>query len=111
MRTMKKFIFILILFKSFSIQGQDISAYIKSPGINKLTLKEFKAQEIVQLSDTSLKIISFVIYFACNDEHHKTTEEDCNVSVASVLGNSLKATSVLEIEKKFEKYFYIILDN
>ena len=108
---MKKLFFLCLLFKSASAHCQDISVFIKSPGTKKLTVKEFKEQEILQMTDSTLKVYSYVIYFACDNEYHKPNEKGCDISVAQVSGNSLKAESVVEMTKIFTTHFYIVLDN
>ena len=108
---MKKLFFICLIFQSISTQCQEISLFIKSPGTKKLTVKEFKNEDVLQISDSTLKVFSYVIYFACDNDYHKPTEKDCNISVAQVLGNSLKAESVVEMEKKYTTHFYIVFDN
>ena len=106
---MKKIFLLWLLFKSVSVQCQEIKAFIKSPDFSRMTLSEFNNQDIIQLSDTSLKVYSYNIYFNCDDKY-LNPKEDCNVSLAAIDGNSLKHLYVRDLVKKYKSHFYVVLD-
>ena len=111
---MKLFFLVIIYLLLFtnSCISQNLIAYVKDTIIKTYdSLEEFKENSTLQLTDTSLKIKSYVAYFACDYNFHKVGEEPCYVSVTTVLGNTLQGKNFIELLNKYKKHFYIVFDN
>jgi hypothetical protein len=65
----------------------------------------------VQLTDTSLKIKSYVAYFATHEKYQFKKGRINDISVITVIGNTLKDESFISLVKRYKDHFYIVFDN
>lgn len=66
---------------------------------------------MVQLTDTSLKIKSYVAYFTTHEDYQFKKGRMNDISVTTVIGNTLKDENFISLLKKYKDHFYIVFDN
>jgi hypothetical protein len=103
--------FIFLLLFSEITKSQELKTFLNDSATTYKSLNEFRKNTALLLSDTSFKIKSYVVYFGCDYNFHKVSEEICNVSVSTIFGNSLQDSSFIELLNKYNQHFYIVFDN
>ena len=86
-----------------------IKAFVKDFKSVFFTLKDFEKEDILQLSDSSLKIDSYLVYFACETSFKRRIVESHDYRIVNT--NSLKDPQIIELIKKYKTYFYILFYN